>query len=103
MISPPTKPALSAGDPGGSTLSKVTPALFSAVSKEFTPAYARGLVGEISMFIPGRVGLTIAVKPAATTKKINKPINIQLIPLRRRFRLAGLPGDETAMPRYWCC
>ena len=52
------------------------------------------------MLIPGRMGLTMAVKPAAAMKKINQANKHPAHATHALFRLQGLPGDETAMPPY---
>src|SRR5689334_5088779 len=85
MMSPPTRPALSAGPPGASIESKVTPP--SAVFQPSTPTYDFTTIGfKITPPIECRIGLIIAVNAAAPTKKTSKPTNTQLMPpIRRRF------------------
>src|SRR5215813_167942 len=81
-MSPPTRPALSAGEPGGSTFPKVSPP--SVLSNPFTPTYDRG--GAIAVVtMPGgralRAGVNNAVKAPAATKNNSKPRKIQVMPL----------------------
>src|SRR5262245_33479609 len=95
MMSPPTRPALSAGVSGASTQSNVTP--FSAVSKPLTPTNDLTGFGMLIIRALFLIGLTTAVNAAAPTKKTSKPTTIHAMPLiRRRFFGAGAAGIPAA-------
>jgi hypothetical protein len=86
IMSPPTKPALSAGPPGGSTTSNVAPP--SVVSKPLTPKYER-LDGMVNEPLGECVPLKRAPVPPPTAKNNPRPIHIQVMPVKPRRRRRG--------------
>src|SRR5205085_8700960 len=89
MISPPTRPALSAGPPGGSTSLKVTP--LSTASKSSTPAYDRVIEAVIEVrgelfFRPKLIKPPIPNNPTNT-------IQSHVVPNPIRRRRLNLPPD----------
>ena len=91
-MSPPTRPALSAGPSGTLTLSKITP--WSVFTKSSTPMkdLTTGALAVSAVLL--RIGLIRAVNAAAPTKNTSSATKIHAIPLMRRF----LFGVTAALP-----
>src|SRR5687768_3064379 len=87
-MSPPTRPALSAGESGGHTSRTATPP--SASSNSLMPKYDRG--GLETIRAGGATFLRKAVRTPPTTKSSAMPIRIHVIPPTRRLRLVTMGG-----------
>src|SRR5438309_186173 len=89
-MSPPTIPALSAGEPGGSTTSNVTPP--SVELSPSTPKYER-LAAGAPMRARRPTFFTNALIKPPPAKKIARTIHIHVMPVKpkRRFRHRDRP------------
>src|ERR1041385_9114593 len=88
MMSPPTSPALSAGEPGGSTFPNVTPS--SVTSKPSTPKYERSTIARAIVGMLVRAFFSSALRAPPPAEKTAIAMNTQVIPPRRRFLLPDM-------------